>query len=130
MTRKPSARPMSGIYAADLHVLRLYPDGLVLSVFVKPAPRPSDGEVIESWLRRDEPRPLVRRCHYTLDGSTVLLRLPQGSPLNDEPLTLHGTWGADHLVLNVREGTQRQATPTRYTALWLARRAGRSARPR
>ncbi|MGH3392877.1 MAG: hypothetical protein ACRDOO_28755 [Actinomadura sp.] len=61
----------NGIYTADVHVLRFYPEGAVLDVLVKPAPGPAQGALIASWLRSGNPLRGVHETRYRLAGRRI-----------------------------------------------------------
>lgn len=90
-----------GIFVADVQVFRLYPDGTLLDVLVKPAPGPSVGETIARWLRRDRVLGGVFTTRYKLVGKDI--SFTSRSHFSDSPVEVRGTWHADHLHLDLRE---------------------------
>jgi hypothetical protein len=98
---------LSGIFAADVQVFRFYPDGTLLDVLIKPAPGPSQGEVIERWLRPESPPRGVHTTSYKLDGRRV--SFTTRGHLKDEKITALGTWVKGVLTLDLTgQGWQRK----------------------
>ncbi|SOD60686.1 hypothetical protein SAMN06297387_102216 [Streptomyces zhaozhouensis] len=105
MPRRTSGRAVRrpvGIFVADVRVLRLYPDGTVLDVLVKPAPGPGQAAAIARWLRPDNPMRGVHRGTYSLRGKR--LSFTTRGHLHDGPVTVNGMWRGDELLLDITDG--------------------------
>ncbi|WP_326819655.1 hypothetical protein [Streptosporangium sp. NBC_01756] len=117
MARKRGrARPF-GIYAAEEQVFRFYPDGVVLDVLVKPAPRPAEGQAIAAWLHRKASAPLsgVYLAHY--EFSEGFISFTTRSHFRDEAIDVCGRWSVDRLILDRRDAGRLQ-TGLHFLRIW------------
>ncbi|MFF4747311.1 hypothetical protein QRN89_20155 [Streptomyces chengbuensis] len=109
---------LSGIFSADVQVFRFYPDGTVLDVLVRPAPRPENAATIATWLRRELPTPGVHTARYEQHGERVAFTRGH---LRDEEIEVRGTWSEGRLALGLA-GRGRGLAPRRFARLDAARR--------
>ncbi|GAA3890987.1 hypothetical protein [Streptomyces sedi] len=101
-TSRSAARRPVGIFAADVRVFRLYRDGTVLDVLVKPAPGPEQAAALARWLRPDNPMRGVHRSTYTLRGRR--LSFATRGHLDGGIVTVDGIWNGDALLLDITGG--------------------------
>ncbi|WP_157101931.1 hypothetical protein [Nocardia caishijiensis] len=101
--RGRSSRRPSGIFAADVHVFRFYPDGTVLDVLIKSVPTSADAAVIETWLRKESVVAGVHLTHYTLTTDNCLT-FTSTSHFRNCIVEVDGVWSAKRMTLNLREG--------------------------
>ncbi|MFG3309183.1 hypothetical protein [Streptomyces wuyuanensis] len=111
--------PLSGIFSADVQVFRFHPDGTVLDVLVRPAPRPENAGAIATWLRREVRTPGVHTARYEQHG--VHVAFTTRGHVRDEEIEVRGTWSKGQLTLGLaRRG--RETTPRRFARLDIPRR--------
>ncbi|MBA8949415.1 hypothetical protein ACFQU9_28580 [Actinomadura namibiensis] len=114
-----SRRAPQGIFAADVRVFRLYPDGTVLDVLVKPAPGPAEAALIATWLVPDPLPAGVHATRYTRDGRHIGFSTRDRIHGTDVEVT--GTYRGDALLLDLRS-PGRTLRQVRFRRLWPAAR--------
>ncbi|MGX1882628.1 hypothetical protein [Streptomyces sp. NPDC055287] len=97
--RGPRHPAPHGIFAAGVQVFRLYPDGTVLDVLVKPAPGHADGAAVARWLRREEVVPGVHTARYERQGAAI--SFTTRSHVRNEDIAVRGTWADGRLTLGM-----------------------------
>ncbi|MEI5006857.1 hypothetical protein RB196_05555 [Streptomyces sp. PmtA] len=85
-----------------MQVFRFHPDGTVLGVLVRPAPRPENAATIATWLRREPPTPGVHPARYEQHGERVAFTTR--GRLRDEEIEVRGTWSEGRLHWATRAG--------------------------
>jgi hypothetical protein len=108
-------RVPNGIFAADVQVFRFYPDGTVLDVLVKPAPRPAQGALIASWLRPDNRLRGVHETRYGRAGRRISFSTEDH--VHGGSVEVTGTCHGDELILDLRS-RGRTLRDVRFRRIW------------